>query len=263
MLNITPLTKERISKSTERLNKIKRLVDKYNLVYNKYSGRYDCLGNFIFEQSVSGDDSDILTENGHFIVPFGTVMGDFICTHCDTLTTMFNAPKEVIGNFECQFCENLESMYGAPNIVEGTFDCSHCVKLTSMKGAPQLVGKDFICDYCDSLVDLNGMPQSIQNNVSFTYCSNLKTLEGAPQTVAGDFNCSGCNNLQSLEHLPTIGGKANVPFHLMDSYFAEWQRKSSPQKTENKGVPNIENIERLVDKISKNVSSAFVKNKYF
>lgn len=263
MLNITPITKERMLKSTERMNKIKRLVDKYHLVYNKYSGRYDCFTNFIFEQSVLGDDSDILTENGHFIVPFGTVMGDFICTHCGALTNMSNAPKEVIGNFECQFCENLESMYGAPNIVEGTFDCSHCGKLTSLKGAPQLVGKDFICDYCDSLVSLEGVPQIIPNNLSCVYCTNIRTLKDSPQTINGEFNCEGCISLESLEHLPTIGGKVNVPFHLMDSYFAEWQRKSSPQKTENKGVLNIENIERLVDKLSKNVSSAFVKNKYF
>jgi hypothetical protein len=263
MLNIKPITQKRLEESNEKLSRINAFITKYNLVYNPQSGRYDCFGNFIFEQSFSDDDCDIATENGHFIIPLGTILGDFVCTHCHTLTSMKNAPKEVIGNFECQFCENLESLEGSPQIVEGTFDCSHCVKLKSLNGAPYLVGNNYVFDYCESLVDLNGMPQNIQNNVSFTYCSNLKTLEGAPQTVARDFDCSGCNNLQSLEHLPTIGGKVDVPFHLMDSYFAEWQRKSSPQKTENEGVLKVQNIERLVDKLSKNVSSAFVKNKYF
>lgn len=263
MLNIKPITKERISKSTERMNKIKRLVDKYHLVYNKYSGRYDCFTNFIFEQSILGDDSDILTENGHFIVPFGTVMGDFICTHCGALTNMSNAPKEVIGNFECQFCENLESMYGAPNIVEGTFDCSHCGKLTSLKGAPQLVGKDFICDYCDSLVSLEGVPQIIPNNLSCVYCTNIRTLKDSPQTVNGEFDCEGCSSLESLEHFPKVNGHINIPFHLLEHYKKNSGLQESKLSVDSNMGLNRQNIEHLVDRVTKDVANAFANNKYF
>ena len=61
--------------------------------------------------------------NGLFI--WTNIKYDFICSNCDSLTSLEGAPKEVGGDFSC-------------------FNCN---LLTSLEGAPKEIGRDFSCGY--------------------------------------------------------------------------------------------------------------------
>lgn len=49
------------------------LLKKYNLVYNKTNGLYDCNGDVEVKQ-------DLVSPDGKFVVKFGEVKGDFDCS---------------------------------------------------------------------------------------------------------------------------------------------------------------------------------------
>ena len=62
--------------------------------------------------------------NGLFI--WTNVKRDFICSNCDSLTSLEGAPKEVGRDFSCGYCESLKSLEGAPKEVGGGFYCIKC-----------------------------------------------------------------------------------------------------------------------------------------
>ena len=62
--------------------------------------------------------------NGLFI--WTNIKGDFICSECNSLTSLEGAPDEVSGDFSCDECNSLTSLKGAPKEVGGNFYCSHC-----------------------------------------------------------------------------------------------------------------------------------------
>ena len=97
---------------------------------------------------VKNDNIKSLT-NGLFC--WGKVNGSFSCSHCDKLTSLEGAPKNVGGNFWCDSCNKLETLEGSPKEVGLYFICSYCNNLTSLEGGPKEVGGNFVCSYCPNL----------------------------------------------------------------------------------------------------------------
>ena len=108
------------------------LKEKYKLIYNSGTYRYDCDGNI----DTKGD----LIKNGHFICNFGIIKGYFTCAGYN-LKTLKGAPEEVGGYFDCTECKMLESLEGAPGYVGDDFFCEGCENLETLEGAPEKVGK--------------------------------------------------------------------------------------------------------------------------
>ena len=119
-----------------------------------------------------------------------------------------DAPQKVSGDFSCSGCTSLTSLYGVPKEVGGYFVCSKCTSLTSLDGAPQKVGEGFFCSGCTSLTSLYGVPKEVGENLNFSYCTSLISLEGAPQEVVGKFDCTGCTSLTSLDGAPQKVGES-------------------------------------------------------
>ena len=143
--------------------------------------------------------------NGLFI--WINIKGDFICDHCDSLTSLEGAPKEVGGDFNCFSCHSLTSLEGVPDEIGGDFSCEWCNSLTSLEGAPKEIGGDFICCGCNSLTSLEGAPKKVGGGFDCVSCKSLTSLEGAPEEIGGYFNCSMCNSLKSLKGAPKeVGG---------------------------------------------------------
>ncbi len=99
------------------------LKNKYNLIYNPKTLKYDCNGDIKVEKD--------LIKNGYFICNFGVVDGDFDCSECKSLTSLEGAPEKVTGDFNCSECQDLISLKGSPEEVGRDFYCSHCKKLTN------------------------------------------------------------------------------------------------------------------------------------
>ena len=153
------------------------LKEKYNLILNPKTEKYDCDGDIKVK--------DDLIENGHFICDFGIVKGSFNCSKCKKLESLKGAPVEVGKDFDCSGCKNLESLQGAPEKVGRWFDCNGCEKLKTLEGAPKKVGRGFYC----------------------YECSILESLKGAPEEVGGDFVCSSCPMLADYTIGTKIGGR--------------------------------------------------------
>ena len=98
--------------------------------------------------------------NGMFV--FGEVAGNFVCTHCDSLTSLEGAPKEVGGNFDCSYCDSLTSLEGAPKEVGKDFNCLACNNITTLKGAPEKIGGVLDCRFCNNLKSLKDAPKNIE-----------------------------------------------------------------------------------------------------
>ncbi len=110
------------------------LKEKYNLIYNYETGRYDCDGDIKI--------ADDLIENGHLRITFGTVKGEFDCIE-NCLSSLVGCPIRVDGDFIC-FDNRLKTLQGAPKYVGGGFFCDYNY-LESLKGAPEEVGGHFAC----------------------------------------------------------------------------------------------------------------------
>lgn len=154
------------------------------------------------------------------------VGGDFLCEHCDLLTSLDGLPSKINGDIKIGYCPQITSIEkgilpkkvnGALGIyncisltslencveeVEFDFDCSGCKKLTSLEGAPKKVGGDFKCNYCYDILTLNGAPDVIDGDFKCSCCSSLTNLEGAPRVVKHHFICASCKSLVSLEGAP-------------------------------------------------------------
>ena len=155
----------------------KKLKEKYKLIYNPGTGRYDCDDDIAVE--------DDLIKRGEFICNFGVVRGYFSCYDCKNLESLKGAPREVGRFFCCIGCNKLKSLEGAPEKVDGYFDCSECDNLESLKGAPKEVGGDFDC----------------------TVCKKLTSLEGAPEKVGKSFYCYDCPKLKDYNINTKVGGE--------------------------------------------------------
>ncbi len=154
-----------------------KLKEKYNLIYNPKTDKYDCNGDIKVEKN--------LIKNGYFICNFGVVGG----------------------NFNCSECQDLISLKGSPEEVGGSFNCSECDKLTSLEGAPEKVGVNFYCWNCKKLTSLEGAPKEVGGKFSCWRCKSLTSLEGAPEKVGGDFDCYSCPKLKDYNINTKIGGK--------------------------------------------------------
>lgn len=106
----------------------------------------------------------------------------------------------VLGDFYCEECQSLTSLQGSPQEVMGDFYCSDCYNLTTLKGAPQKVGRDFGCPYCGGLISLEGAPRKVRNFYC-GFCTELKSLKGCPE-YAEYLECGGCENIRSFKYAP-------------------------------------------------------------
>ena len=129
-----------------------------------------------------------------------SVLGDFYCEKCQSLTSLQGSPREVMGDFYCSDCYNLTTLKGAPQKVGGDFCCAVCTRLKSLEGAPQEVGQDFGCPYCDRLISLEGAPRKVRNFYC-GFCTKLKSLKGCPE-YAEYLECGGCGSLKSFKYAP-------------------------------------------------------------
>lgn len=186
-------------KEIQRKEYIQNFIEKY-LILNKETGRYD-------SRSDVKISSQHLIKDGHLVIPFGVIHGNFEIRNLNLLTSLKNGPTEVDGLFDCSRCKNLISLQGAPQIVGRSFDCSEDYKLVSLKGGPKEVGGEYKCNYCSNLKSLNGAPKISNYGFSCNSCNSLVNLEGAPKEVLyGFFTCSYCPSLTSLEGAPVKVG---------------------------------------------------------
>lgn len=93
-----------------------------------------------------------------FGIQFGTVTGDFDCSHCANLKSLKGSPQRVGGNFSCNNCYNLPRLAGAPRSVGGFFDCRFCWCITSTRGISSHIGSHLDCSIGVKLVDLTDLP---------------------------------------------------------------------------------------------------------
>lgn len=203
--------------------------NKQKLEYNQQTGRYDSLRT---AYDIRITDKDLV--DGHFPVPFGVIYGDFNCSGCEKLTSLFNAPTEVIGDFNCTRCPELSDIKDIPTDVEGDVTLKYCPKLsfeqrcdltynkqTGLYDAARRViindgdlvdghfpykfgevNGSFSCYSCDSLTSLVGSPKNVYGFFDCACCIELTSLKGAPEKVMGNFNCNSCGGLTSLIGAP-------------------------------------------------------------
>ena len=202
---------------------------KEDLKYNSETGRYDTKP---AAYDIRITDKDLI--DGHFPVPFGVIYGDFNCSGCENLTSLFNAPTKVLGDFDCIKCHNLTDIKDIPTDVTGQTTLKYCLKLsfedrcgltynkeTGLYDAARRViindgdlvdghfpvkfGKvngSFSCYSCDSLTSLVGSPKFVDGFFDCGSCYELTTLSGGPEEVVGNFNCNSCGGLTSLIGAP-------------------------------------------------------------
>jgi len=115
---------------------------KIEVFIKMHDGRRNPDGSYDFDEDLYAIELGNVIVNGRFIIKFGKVGGDFVCSECE-LTTLEGAPEYVGRYFGCSYNE-LTSLKGAPERVGGDFDCSHN-DLTSLEGAPKYVGGNFVC----------------------------------------------------------------------------------------------------------------------
>jgi hypothetical protein len=151
----------------------------------KYNGKLNPDGSYDFDMSLRKGNLRNVIEDGRFIIKFGRVGGNFVCSD-NKLISLEGAPKYVNGWFDCSN-NQLISLKGAPKYVGGDFYCEYN-NLTSLKGAPERVEGSFICSY-NNLTSLEGAPKYVGGSF---YCrhNKLTSLEGAPKYVGGNFGCS-------------------------------------------------------------------------
>lgn len=203
--------------------------NKQKLEYNQQTGRYDSLRT---AYDIRITDKDLV--DGHFPVPFGVIYGDFNCSGCEKLTSLFNAPTEVIGDFNCTRCPELSDIKDIPTDVEGDVTLKYCPKLsfeqrcgltynkqTGLYDAARRViindgdlvnghfpykfgevNGSFSCYSCDNLTSLVGSPKFVNGFFDCGCCYELTSLKGAPEKVMGNFNCNSCGSLTSLIGAP-------------------------------------------------------------
>lgn len=115
-----------------------------------------------------------------------TINGRFSIRACSSLETLKGAPKFDMNNlivnipskgeFVCSGCNSLTSLEYAPDEVMA-FDCCGCVNLTSLKGGPSIVFGEYNCWGCVNLTSLDGLPKEV-HTLYLDNCSQLTSLEG-------------------------------------------------------------------------------------
>ena len=118
-------------------------------------------GNYVIDKktlTINSEVSIVITNTKLTGFPsyirFGTVGGDFDCSHCTSLKSLEGAPEKVKLGFFCSDCTSLKSLKGVPKEVDTDFSCNGCTSLNSLEGAPKKVGRNFYCRYCTSLTSL-------------------------------------------------------------------------------------------------------------
>lgn len=141
----------------ERLEEM--FVQKYALVWNEQTGRYDCHDQW--GMHVANHQNYFLNEEGTFIVPLGEIKGNFTISQFDQLKSLKNGPTKVGGRFEIVGCHYLMSLQGCPREVGGNFRLVNNSRLTSLNGITQHIGDRLIIANNTSLKDSSDLPTGI------------------------------------------------------------------------------------------------------
>lgn len=131
--------------------------------------------------------------DGKFPFQFGTVRGDFDCSHAG-ITSLVGAPHTVGGFFDCSN-NRLLSLFGAPKNVSRDFLCSDN-QLTTLQGAPQSVDGLFDCS-SNQLTNLSGAPVFIKDGM-FCTRNKILTIADADLKIGRNFYCSIIPELESV-----------------------------------------------------------------
>jgi hypothetical protein len=131
--------------------------------------------------------------DGKFPFQFGTVRGDFDCSHAG-IASLVGAPHTVGGFFDCSK-NRLLSLFGAPKNVSRDFLCSDN-QLTTLQGAPQSVDGFFDCS-SNQLTNLSGAPVFIKDSM-FCTRNKILTIADADLKIGGNFYSSIILELESV-----------------------------------------------------------------
>lgn len=96
-------------------------------------------------------------------IKFNKINGNFYCSSIN-LTTLVNAPSEVVGDFFCNY-NMLTSLVGGPNKVHGSYYCNGN-PLGNLEGCPQEIGKHFNCEDTH-LTNLDFLPNKLGGDFYF------------------------------------------------------------------------------------------------
>lgn len=121
------------------------ILDSFDLKYNEYIDKYDCLNSI-------GIFQDVFITEGKLNIQFGNIRDRFFMLSDHLITSLEGCPNYVGGKFELSLCHSIKSLFGGPSYVGGDFDIWGCYGLQSLDGMPQKVGGNFMCSQCKSLI---------------------------------------------------------------------------------------------------------------
>lgn len=139
----------------------------------------------------------------------------------ESLTNGLFVWSEVKGNFDCSECRQLTSLYGAPKYVGKDFLCSYCHTLRSMEGAPREVAGNFFCRFCKGLISLSGAPEITGGDFDCSFCENIESFDWVPTIIGNLFSCANCLKLRSLGDLPQRVPIFEYYIRRFDHYYLE------------------------------------------
>ena len=174
-INITvpKWTKEEIQYKEQ--HKLEIFIDRYDLVLNEETNRYD--GD---AYDIKVDSTDLI--NGHLPIKFGEVTGSFTIIGGKDLIDLEGMPTRIGRDLRITR-NNLKSLKGCPREINGLFMLHHCDSLVNLQGGPRRVEGDMLINECRGLQSLKGGPRAVCKTFTIQLCPKLNDAEGLPQYI--------------------------------------------------------------------------------